>query len=87
MRAILTGLTMLCMVVPAVAGDREWRLDQLEYETRMQRIELDLAQRRQALDAIDARERASRDRSDAILRDLRRGPLNGADSLAPFRRD
>jgi hypothetical protein len=68
-------LIVLLAAGPAGAGDFRWRLDQLEYEARQQRYDLDMVQRQQAFDEVDRLGQASRARDQAVLDQLSRGPL------------
>lgn len=67
----LLGVTLLG--APAIAGDREFRVEQLEYEARLQRVENDAAAHHQALDVADRLHAANAARDEALRRRLEQG--------------
>lgn len=78
MRALsLVFLAGLVLAGSARAGDVDWRLDELEYQAREQRYDLDALRRQQALDEVDAIGRAARARDRTIIEGL------GAGAQAP----
>lgn len=73
MRAILIGISSLWLAGTAQAGALDDRLSQIEYESRIQRADMDILLRQQALGAQDARDRDSRRREGDMIEEFRRG--------------
>ncbi|MET4341990.1 hypothetical protein [Bradyrhizobium sp. RT9a] len=75
MRAVILLFLTLAGMGSVRAGDVNWRLDQLEYESRRQRYDLDTLTRQRALDRVDAMDRDARSRERAAIDQLQRDPL------------
>jgi hypothetical protein len=73
MRVILILFSMLCVASPTLAGGLDDRLGRLEYDSRIQRADIDILARQQTLDAQDARDREVRRRTDDMIEEFRRG--------------